>query len=125
KDKNRILETPPGETFNKDPRLGKVPKRKPIDKVKDDESLATQVLPVRMAVVAGAFPYKAQVNEFRTRLGLHSDGEVLTEAAHDKDRDKNGNLQFAFRFLGVVVERRELDPDGTPVPSKDEKGVTH
>src|SRR5262249_33255667 len=101
---------------DKDPG-GKKLRQTPIDRVKDSDVLATQVQPTRMAIVAGAFPYKKQVEEFRSRLGLRSDEEVLAEQAQEKDRD--GRARPAFRFLGVIVERRELDADGAPAAGKD------
>ena len=92
-------------------------KPKPMDKADKNDHLALQTVPVRMAIIAAAFPYKKQVEEFRTRLGVKTNEEVLTEGS--MERDKDGNPQFAFRFLGVLVERRELDADGAPVEGKD------
>jgi hypothetical protein len=89
---------------------GKVPRPVRIDRVKDEDVLARQVRPVRMAILAAAFPYKAQVREFRDKVGLRSDDEVLGEAAQGRD----GKPRPAFRFLGVIVERRELGADGEP-----------
>jgi hypothetical protein len=68
---------------------------------------AERVLPVRMAIIAASFPYRAQVEEFRTKLALRSDAEVLDERGAD-------GLP-TFRFLGVRVERRELGRDGKPL----------
>jgi hypothetical protein len=68
---------------------------------------AEQVLPVRMAVIAASFPYKAQVEEFRAKLRLPSAAAVLEE------RDADGLP--TFRFLGVRVERRTLGADGKPL----------
>jgi hypothetical protein len=96
-----LLEEIQGNTYVAVIETGGKLRRKPIDKVGFDEPLATRVLPLRMAVVAAAFPYKAQVREFRDKLALGSDEEVLALAA--------------FRFLGVTVERRELDAEGRPV----------
>ncbi|MFO0845347.1 MAG: hypothetical protein U0797_23680 [Gemmataceae bacterium] len=89
-------------------------------------TLAEQVRPTRMVLIAAAFPFQKQVEEFRAKLGLHSNGEVLGEAATPDPRDKTAVMaQNAFRFLGVRVQRRELDGDGKPSQAKgpDGKGL--
>src|SRR5260370_618331 len=48
--------------------------------------------------------------------GLKTNDEVLTEGVMPERGDKP---LFAFRFLGVDVQRRELDADGNPVAGKD------
>jgi hypothetical protein len=69
-----------------------------LDKHSDVDP-AEQVRPLKTVVIAATFPFKQQVEEFRKKLGLRSDYEVLGEA---------------FRFVGVNVQRRELDGDGNP-----------
>lgn len=70
---------------------------------------ATRVLPLRMAIVEASFPYKQQVEEFRQKLRLETHGAVLTEMVKgDKGRTVN-----SFKFLGLVIERMTLNPDGS------------
>jgi hypothetical protein len=78
----------------------------PLDKLAPALNVrpAEQVVPVRMALIAASFPFKAQVEEFRTKLRLRSAAAVLEERGPD-------GLP-TFRFLGVRVERRELGADG-------------
>src|SRR5262249_10062368 len=64
KNKHKDLLTAPEDVFSKESRVGKKLKQTRIDKVKEGEALATQVQPVRMAIVAASFPYKKQVEEF-------------------------------------------------------------
>jgi hypothetical protein len=71
--------------------------------------LARRPFPIRMVLIAGSFPYKKQIEEFRTKLGLPSSAAVLSEAIGD-GKEK----QPAFRFLGVNVQRRTLDVSGRP-----------
>jgi hypothetical protein len=82
-----------------------------VDNLKGEHP-AVQVKPVRMAIIAASFPYKKQVEEFRTRLGLRSNDDVLAETDGSKDARAN------FRFMGIEVERREVDGNGDPVPGK-------
>jgi hypothetical protein len=90
---------------------------KAIPVAKLDENLnvhlAEQVLPTRMAVIAASFPYRQQLEEFRTKLGLAGTAEVLRETA-PKGYGADGRPLPAFRFLGVRVQRCEVGPDGKP-----------
>jgi hypothetical protein len=70
-------------------------------------TLLHTVRPQRMAVVVASFPYRSQVQEFRRKLRLPSDRDVLDETSSDKTA--------AFRFLGVDVERRLVGPAGMPL----------
>ena len=86
-----------------------------------DQMLRT-IKPVRMAVIAASFPYKAQVEEFRKKLKKPNFQEVLEEASVDDDVDENAggaNPQRrkleSFRFINVVVERRQVDRLGSPI----------
>jgi hypothetical protein len=72
--------------------------------------LARQLRPARMAIIAGSFPYKAQLDEFKSKLHLPSIQEVL----NDTVKDGKDELP-AFRFLGVLVQRQELDANGKVV----------
>jgi hypothetical protein len=85
---------------------------KDLDKHKD-MTPAEQPYPLRLAVIAGSFPFKKQVAEFRRRLGLPSAVAVLQEK--NAARDKEAPAQPAFRFLRVEVERREVDRGGKAV----------
>jgi hypothetical protein len=90
-------------------RGGAARKEVPLDKLAAEPIVrpAEQVLPLRMAIIAASFPYKAQVEEFRAKLRLRSDKEVLEERGAD-------GLP-TFRFLGVRVERRTLGAGGKPL----------
>jgi hypothetical protein len=73
-----------------------------------NEVLAEQVRPVRMAVIAASFPYKKQVEEFQKKLRKADTNDVLAE----NSADPSGPAQASFRFLGVRVQRRQVDVDG-------------
>jgi len=85
-----------------------------LDKIQDQQNvkLAEQVRPMRMAIIAGSFPYKAELEEFRDKLHLNSIGEVLQE--YSKELGPDGQPLPGFRFLRVDVERRTLGADGKP-----------
>ncbi|NBO90777.1 MAG: hypothetical protein EBV06_00435 [Planctomycetia bacterium] len=74
---------------------------------------ALQIRPLRVAVIAATFPYKKQIEEFQAKLSLRSVNEVLAEGSAVAVPAGTPPLP-AFRFLGVDVERRELDGDGKP-----------
>jgi hypothetical protein len=61
---------------------------------------AQTVSAVRMVVVTGAFPYKKQLEEFRKALHFDSIADML--------RDREANPEF----MGLLVERRTVQPDG-------------
>jgi hypothetical protein len=71
---------------------------------------AHQLRPLRMAIIAGSFPYKKQMEEHMRRLRLKSIDQVLSETIGEGD--KQGP---AFDFRGVEVERMEVDADGKPI----------
>jgi hypothetical protein len=81
-----------------------------------EKKLAEQTLPVRAAEIVASFPYKAQVQEFQDKLGL-SDTQVLNELSLETNKDKTP--LNAFRFLGVRLERRQVDSQGKAI---DEQG---
>jgi hypothetical protein len=74
----------------------------PVDKAdsKSDYRLAEDILPLRMAIVSGSFPYKQQLEEYRKALRLDSVEEVL-------------NSPDAPQFDGFAVERAEVVPGRT------------
>jgi len=78
--------------------------------------LAETVRPLRMVLLAASFPYRAQLDEFRTKLRLPSRAAVLAETS--LDTDAMGQALPAFRFLNVKVERVEVDPQGKPLTGK-------
>jgi hypothetical protein len=79
----------------------------------NDKKLAEEALPVRAAEIVASFPYKAQVEEFRDKLGLPSDEQVLAEMSQEVGKDKQPLP--AFRFDGVRLERRQVDAQGKPI----------
>ncbi len=76
---------------------------------------AVQIRPHRVAVIAASFPFRKQVEEFRARLALRTNSEVLNEASREKTKDGKPLGLAAFRFKGVNVQRRELDGNGVPI----------
>ena len=93
--------------------------KKIADLTKDltNVKLAEQPYPLRAAEIVAAFPYKDQVREFREKLRLPSDAAVLTEMS--LETTKEGRPLNAFRFLGINVERRQVDAEGKPVGGKE------
>ncbi len=94
----------------------------PVDKLADrtDVALLQTIRPQRMAIIAASFPLKAQIDEFCKKLKKKPD-EILDEASEEalETEDAMGKLQKvilpSFRFLNVVVERRQVDHQGHPV----------
>ena len=78
---------------------------------------AEQAYPLRVAEIVASFPYKDQLREFREKLRLPSDEAVTSEMSLEEGKD--GQKQKAFRFLGVTIQRRQLDAAGKPVGDKD------
>jgi hypothetical protein len=81
----------------------------PLKRLGEEADLrpAEEVMPLRAALVAASFPFKAQVEEHRTKLRLANAEAVLSEKGPDGPP--------TFRFLGVRVQRRTLDPAGKPL----------
>jgi hypothetical protein len=72
-----------------------------LDKIEEKGlHLAEVIYPVRMAVVTGSFPYKQQLEEFRSKLHKKSLNELLSSD------------DAPFRFEGGVIERRVFGPNG-------------
>jgi hypothetical protein len=85
----------------------------------NDKKIAEQAYPVRAAEIVAAFPYKAQVQEFQDKLGLSDGPQVLSEPSLETTKDK---VQLrAFRFLGVRLERRQVDAEGKPIDEQGKK----
>lgn len=74
-----------------------------LDKA-DTQKLAQDVRPVRMVVIDGSFPYRKQLEEFRSKLRKRS----LTELMSLIDSG-----EAAFEFRGFEVQRKTYAPDGT------------
>jgi hypothetical protein len=85
----------------------------PVDSWNPNELTAHQLRPLRMAIIAGSFPYKAQLEEHKRKLRLPNTDAVLNEEIADIGDSKK--TAKSFRFLGVDVERLEVDADGKPV----------
>jgi hypothetical protein len=64
-----------------------------------DMRLAERVLPLRMVIGVGSFPYRKQVEEVRRALSLKSLEEARREVV----------------FVGFNIERRRVGPDGKPL----------
>ena len=73
-----------------------------IDKV-TDQTLAQEVRPVRLLVINGSFPYRKELEEFRSKLRKHSLSELMSLI-------DSGDATFAFQ--GFEVERQIYGPDG-------------
>jgi hypothetical protein len=83
---------------------------------KDVVKTPLTILPLRQAIVVAAFPYTAQVEEFRKQLGLDSNEAVLNDGSWETEGNSDRLRRVpAFRFLNVVAERRLVTPDGKPV----------
>jgi hypothetical protein len=80
----------------------------PVDKWSDQELTAHQPRPLRMAIVAGSFPYRRELEEFKNQLRLPS----LEDVRNELDKDGKDN---SFRFITVRVERLEVDADGKEI----------
>ncbi len=89
---------------------------------KQGATLMKTIRPVRMAEIVASFPYKAEVEEFRKKLRKQTLRDVLEEASVDEAEDTDENAASgqtrkleSFRFVGVVVERRQVDSQGKPI----------
>jgi hypothetical protein len=84
-----------------------------IDKISENSQprYAETVRPLRQAIIVATFPYRKEILEFQRKLHLESIGDVLSEAWEEPE---DGEVLPSFRFLGVDVERREIDPEGKP-----------
>ncbi|MSR31286.1 MAG: hypothetical protein EXR99_07260 [Gemmataceae bacterium] len=71
---------------------------------------AEMAIPTRMVIVNATFPYKAQLEEFRSKLRLNSFNEVLGDGTYSPI-DKS-QVVPAFRFIGLHIQRRVKKTDG-------------
>jgi hypothetical protein len=69
-----------------------------------DEKLARGIIPVRMAIVSAAFPYKQQLEEYTLAL-------MRGKSVHDLA----ATPELFPEFLGINVRRRAIDPYGRVV----------
>jgi hypothetical protein len=76
-----------------------------IDKVGNnpDVRLAEQIIPVRMAIVTGTFPFRQQMEEFRRALKKRSLEELFAMIGSD---------EASWQFKGFKIQRRVFYPDG-------------
>jgi hypothetical protein len=79
-----------------------------------DASYARDLYAKQMAIIAGSFPLKAQVEEFQKSLKLDNMYKVYEQTITQKKGNQDVS-ESAFRFLGFEVERRTIGPDGNPV----------
>lgn len=86
----------------------------PLANVTMSEHFARQLQPARMVIVEGSFPYKKQLEEFKSKLRLDSIQSVLTETMK-VGSDKEKEELYSFRFLGVEVQRLEVDAAGKTI----------
>ncbi|HEY7326103.1 MAG TPA: hypothetical protein VH592_00580 [Gemmataceae bacterium] len=78
-----------------------------VEDWRPQQRTARQPVPLRMAIIAGSFPYKKQLQEHKTKLRLRSVDEVLGDTIGE-----GTDRKAAFDFLGVEVQRMETDADG-------------
>src|SRR5262249_6235302 len=75
-----------------------------IDKLKLETNpnarLAEKILPMRMAIVAGSFPYREQVREFQNKLRVKTPAELYADE------------RSMPQFLGFKVERMTVGQPG-------------
>jgi hypothetical protein len=78
-----------------------------------DARPARQLRPAHMAIIAAAFPYRKQLDEFRLALRLETREDLLAATG----RIGGDRTVPAFRFLGVDFQRRTVDVAGKPTSS--------
>lgn len=81
-----------------------------FDNWSPQQTTARQLRPMRMAIVAGSFPYKQQLEEFKHSLRLADENAVLAETIGEGEEKSN-----AFDFLNVEVQRVEVDADDNKI----------
>lgn len=88
----------------------------PLANVSMSEHFARQLQPARMVVIEGSFPYKRQLEEFKTKLRLDTIQAVLNETMKvESEKDKKAEQLYSFRFLGIEVQRSEVDAGGKTI----------
>lgn len=78
------------------------------EKALQGRELATDIHPVRMAIVTASFPFREQVDKFRRALKVRTVNELLSDPRNTP------------RFLGFEVERRARLLNGQPKPGEDQ-----
>jgi hypothetical protein len=89
-------------------------KQVPLTEESSQSHLARQVRPAHMVIVEASFPYKAQLDQFKEKLRLPDINAVLNETVEYETKEGKEQLA-AFRFVGVEVQRQELDAYGNVV----------
>jgi hypothetical protein len=75
-----------------------------LDKVKEGVTrLAEELVPARMIIITGSFPYKQQLESFRIALRKRSLNELVGSLGTD---------DVPWQFRGFEIQRRVLYPDG-------------
>jgi hypothetical protein len=85
----------------------------PLTEISDKEKLASKAFPIKLNIITFAFPYRAQLDEFRSKLHLPTYDAVEKEMSRASTVDGKGSPNL--RFLGVLVERQEVDLQGNPI----------
>jgi hypothetical protein len=75
-----------------------------LDKVEDNARIAQTILPRRMVIVTGAFPYKQQLEEYRKAMRYGSIEEMLADPAGARPE-----------FFGFNVQRRKYNEQGAMI----------
>lgn len=94
---------------------------KPLTEITDRDRLARRPIPLRVGIIAFQFPYRAQLEEFRSKLHLPSISAVQTEMAKSVSPGST-ETPPSFRFIGVDVQRREINALGEPVKKGPDNG---
>ena len=87
----------------------------PLTEENSQGRMARQVRPAHMVIVEASFPYKEQLQQFKDKLRLPDINAVLNETVEYENKEQLA----AFRFLGVEVQRQELDEYGKVVKDWD------
>jgi hypothetical protein len=82
---------------------------KDLDKVDESkDALGQLMVPIRMVVVSGTFPYREQMQEFRKALRKRSLNDLLSLLNDPKEKDE----EDPWRFKGFEIRRRATTPNG-------------
>jgi hypothetical protein len=81
----------------------------PLDKLADQQRLE-RVLAMRQVELNFAFPLREQAEEFERKLNLPDYNALLADRSGEKD--KEGNVEPSFRFMGFNLKRQKLDASG-------------
>lgn len=96
---------------------GLEPKLISVEQWNEQDLTARQPRPLRVVVIAGSFPYRQQLEEFRTKLHMQDIYEVLNETMQERETP-------SFEFRGVEIQRMEVDANGKPLGEWKEVKVT-